>query len=218
MPREIVNFTCRTEDELDRGNGGVVRPTAEQINFFTDMVGAEATAKLEELGGGLWVGFGLCDVPAKEAVSTKVYGEPKVTNKIQRSLAGYSYWSFVTFAEERVIFISLFKKRKDGWRHRKDPNKVVQIDFMFEDDWLNKKEEVGFSKQNESENIGGSGLYCNAFPFLRKLLGFTMAVSRDCQIQLSCEDARRARIYNRALGDRDNVVIYDYSRLLDRAY
>jgi len=187
---------------------GLRKVTEEQRQYFESVVGGRAVAYLDLQNMPLWINRNREQYPSKWSTCREKDLKPRFLLELSSS---YNYTSFATFTNNRTVYMSVFTKKPLAlafWA----PDKVVQIDFVFENDWLSKMEaKQCYERVTPYDKTTGEGLLSPALPFLRKLRGLVGAVEDGCIVQICTDDPKREWIYRRALGNQTNVRFRDNS-------
>jgi hypothetical protein len=212
--REEVPISQLSDRDILRQAHGLRRVTEEQGQYFEYVVGSSALTYINSQNMPLWINRNRQQYPSKSSTCEGKVIKPRVLLELTGS---YYYTSFATFTDQRVILLSAFVKKPLAlafWA----PKKVIQIDFVYEEDWFSKVEaNKCYERTTPLNKLNGQGLLSPALPFLRKIRGLVDVVDEGCIVQICTDEPKRESIYRKALGNQTNVRFRGNSGY-DKAY
>lgn len=121
---------------------------------------------------------------------------------------------FNVLLDDWLILLSVFELAPESKEYHKQDGqpefqKIIQIDFMFLDDYLDTKTNArkAYKHVKRGQAIDGHGLVSSSIQFLKQLRQFVKSIDQNCLVRAYPSDAQRARIYKAALKDMPNVSI-----------
>lgn len=176
----------------------------EEIDDFREVVGTGVVKMLNELRLPLVVDDDYTRKKMKLSLTSNFLFSEAALALLGRLNPRYARTDYVVLFGDRVIEIITWQRLV---KNSSLPEKVVQLDFMHIESWLDDDVTfmTAYQRRQDRSSTSGSGLHTEAREFLKTLRMFAEVIDPSCRIQVAVAEHQRKRIFQQLLGDLPNV-------------
>lgn len=188
-----------SEPELSKLINGIRQANAQDVEFFVSIAGDNVKSYLESLGAPLFV------FENKVSIKSKTTQGGSIMSSEDKLFWIFLRTNFVTVIDNRIVMIHAWKKARKGIFLGSLAKKIIQIDFMFLEDWIGPQHGMICYKKKKPKLQNTEEDTAESVAFLLKMKRLVEVVNSDCIIQLSPATKQRGRILKRHLKKLPNV-------------
>lgn len=177
-----------------------------ELSCFEKVVGTKMLPILDSLGSSLYIDKSKINFPSKDT-NPGSHNNFELIGEMFGLPSHYIRTDFATVMNDRVLTFATFQKNPQA--HNEDlPDKVVQMEFMFRQDWQSwwKTSGMIYNHQNNYKNAGDSLNIGDASLFSIRVRRLARAINDDCILQVNASNKKRERVYRTALKGMTNVL------------